>query len=108
MRELIERLEKATGSDDALNVDLYAEFGEGYPIARTIAERRVVPDYTGSIDAAVALAERLVGARFGGWWAILHDGVIEFGKTSKPSSDLPRFILLALLRALSAKGSPDV
>jgi hypothetical protein len=57
---------------------------------------------TASVDAALALAERLHGVH---WYSILLDAVREFGASGvKPPADLPRYIILATLRSLRIKG----
>lgn len=123
--ELIERLEKATGSDreiDALLALGVAGWsherrkGDRYEYWRdpddisphsTYHPRRELPRYTASIDAALALVERR-GLAFDG---ILDDALsdvveralerADVGGDNHPRlSELPIAILIALLRAL--------
>lgn len=122
-RELIERLEKATGPNVYLDCDIHAalvaQIPKGYTRGsasgaylmahgkggRTWSEK--VPAYTASIDAALSLVEMMMPsthyvAGFG------PDGFCAFIDTRGPSfkgnaPSLPLAILLALLCALEAQ-----
>lgn len=61
----------------------------------------VPKEFTGSADAALALAERKLGDE---WYAVLLDALREFGGAGVLGPDhLPRFILLALLLSLQSQ-----
>lgn len=125
LSSLIERLEKATGPNYALEVDIFKFFnpeysdyikGRGGLVHRNDGEdQRVLsnvrpPNVTASIDAAVALAERVLP----NWQinlSIFHDTLAEasFGNREAPHarSQAPKpalAICLATLRALQSKG----
>lgn len=85
MTDMIERLEKATQSDRFLNIAIKAavdfdpafltngldlrEAIARYPEDGSVERHFDVPNYTGSLDAATALAERLLP----GWeWALFR------------------------------------
>jgi hypothetical protein len=96
---LLARVEKATGPDRKLDWMIAAQVGED--------DERLAGDspiaITASIDAALALVVKQTPY----WWSIFHDAVKEFGKTSKPPTDLPRYILAAFLRAKIAEATPS-
>lgn len=69
LSELIARVEGATGADRDLNADLLKAFGwfvdsAGNAIDHEGRRAFTVPDLTASLDAALALAERVLP----GWW----------------------------------------
>jgi len=104
---LIERVEKATGPDGAIDDLLYWTLKQ-HPAKGPFAR---IPAYTASIDAAVALVERLLPGIF---WVIgqgktnsvekLFGCQLLFGTEeiigSGESDHAPLAILLALLKAL--------
>jgi hypothetical protein len=66
----------------------------------------LAPAYTDSTDAALALAEKLTGDR---WYSVLLDAMREFGAAGTLGPEhLARFIVAALLRALSASKGDTV
>jgi hypothetical protein len=63
-------------------------------------------EFTSSTDAALALAEKLTGDR---WYSVLLDAMREFGAAGTLGPEhLARFIVAALLRALSASKGDTV
>lgn len=122
--DIIERLEKAKGSNYQLerDIDAFAHFGGPGSLDRT------PPNYTASIDAAIALVERILpGAKTGLYINNMtshpkEEGARAFVKRDKgpkcPHTGIrwpkingdcyyavtaPLAILLALFRALEAK-----
>lgn len=111
---LLSRVEGASGPDDALNVAIWAALWERYPVAEEIAIRKVLPNFTGSIDAALALVER----KLPGWgrqtkryaecgeyeaslWTPHEVGGATYVGVHKTSEALA--LLAALIRALIAE-----
>lgn len=74
LRDILERVQKATWADRGIDCDLYpllADDAEQADLMRRVVEHwresndlDCVPRYTASIDAALALVERLLP----GWW----------------------------------------
>lgn len=122
--DLLERVEKATGPDGQIDVDILA-FVVGVRIdGSTTIPREIIPRFTASIDAALALVERKLGTdalsmlyNFDlGWhasaWAEmaftanLHVAVgtpPEMKEFHGQSYTMPLAILTALLRALESE-----
>jgi hypothetical protein len=127
LKGLIERCEQATGPDRELDWSLAHLVGhpsfEGASVAMwppfragSVADKNV-PRYTASIDAAVALMERLLPGLFCyefGWQAsalteVSHDAQLHFTNGEPPMIEtsmadahtLPLAIILATLKALS-------
>jgi hypothetical protein len=91
---LIERLEKATEPDVFLDAAIRKALD--MPLEAPITSD--CPRYTASIDAALALAEKLHETH---WYSILLDAVRAFGVAGTLGPDhLARYILIATLRAL--------
>jgi hypothetical protein len=120
--ELIERVRLATGSDRKLDVDilvatgwvlekrgmdrktwLYDEGGRRYDPG-PYAAYGLAPRLTASIDAALALVERM---RPGSWRLLLMKALHDINKAPDllDMSHMPRLILLALLTALQSTHS---
>ena len=61
-----------------------------------------MPAYTGSADAALALADKMLP---GAWDAVLDEAISEMTDADSfpPLAQLPRFICLALVRSLLTK-----
>jgi hypothetical protein len=109
--ELLQRIEAASGPDRYLNADLLAHFFVNINGVRTAFASDTVPDLTASIDAAIALVERMLPGIF---WVIgqgktnsvekLFGCQLLFGTEeiigSGESDHAPLAILLALLKAL--------
>lgn len=133
-RDIIERLERATGGDRELDADIdVALFGgetvwkqanytmEMYPASRRASKAHVggfanehVPAVSSSIDAAVALIDRLKpGSTMDLWFGPKEQHVVLM----PPDADEPEFrarsasrpiaILLGLFRAISTKETGD-
>ncbi|TAA49054.1 hypothetical protein [Shinella sp. JR1-6] len=130
LSSLISRVEKATGPDRELDAMVWLEMTPGatrkftkvksetdlwppYTIDETrAADGRliIVPAYTSSIDAAVALAERVLPGveleitnLYGVARVTLHHETGQFYGSSAINS-LPMALVLATLRALQSKG----
>lgn len=93
---LLERVKAATGPDEKLDyaIDewLWRSGGKHH------GEMDTLPPFTASIDAALALVERLRGDH---WFGILLDAMRDFGAAGTLGPEhLPRFIVLHLLTAL--------
>lgn len=122
--ELIARVEKATAGDRAIDCllgDLEGLASEGQhwsdimahgmPFAVSLASRyqsvwfTALPYYLTSIDAATGLAERMMPEK-SSWWDILKGGMEllawdgAYSRERRKPGDLPRFVILALLKAL--------
>ncbi len=111
--DIIARLEKAEGANFQLerDIDAFCHFGRPGALDRT------PPPYTASIDAAIALVERMLktyfmemtvdplgrGAKILYWPGGFGEEFVEIGPISAVSTDMPRAILLALFRALDAQ-----
>lgn len=127
LKELIERVEAATGPDRELDVALclalsyiaYAasplnlrpsEDDDAEWLDYELVENGKMvdcsdeaPELSASVDAALALAERRLGDH---WYGVLLDAVREFGTAGTFGPDrLARYIVLATLRALDRSGS---
>jgi hypothetical protein len=115
MTELLERVEKATGPDTVLDVFLAATFYEGFLEAAALDMAGDVPRFTSSIDAALALVEKMLpGDRGfvlhassrayndrGRFWFTFKD---TRNKVKVRRSKTPALaILSAMLRALSSR-----
>jgi hypothetical protein len=121
---LIERFEKATGPDRELDARLFWAFDHAaalraywngaigtpqpmdeFPRSRGLGYSNVVrlaPTYTASIDAALALTERLHGDN---WYSILLDAVRALGVAGTQGPEhLAKYVILATLRALQQRG----
>lgn len=117
LNELLERVRSATGPDRELDArieftlsgvsffesdiaDLLQVIDEptGYGKYQKIDSANI-PCFTDSIDAALALVERKVGDN---WFSVLLDAMRDFGAAGTLGPEhLPRFILAALLQALT-------
>lgn len=112
--DIIARLEKAEGPDSQLERDIDAFYHFGRPGALD----RTPPPYTASIDAAIALVERMLktyfmrltfdaagrGATILYWpGGIKEEFVDEIGPIRAVSAGMPIAILLALFRVLDAQ-----
>jgi hypothetical protein len=113
--ELIERVEAASGP--ARDIDGDIALMEGWTLSKMKGDGQAYwrkpgateywdrctdgpPDYTRSIDAALALAERKLGVN---WYGILLDAVREFGTAGTLGPEhLARYVVVAILRALQA------
>jgi len=125
---LIERLDALTGPDREVDADIFQWFGGkdwdyaylkvqepcGCPheMAVDYAGTRYSPKYTASIDAAVALVERVLPGYglsvetqpvYGGWWdaAIFNRMPMTIANARKQTAALA--VCLATLRALQAR-----
>lgn len=112
MRDLIERLEKAAGPDRGLDLDIAIATGvvsadvAGYgPYLRRIEARRCDP-VTESIDAAVALVERVAPNKimFSNWPGGEKPAVARLGRDGEDvrAATMPIALCIALLRAKEA------
>lgn len=114
MRDLIERLEKADGPDRELDAKL-ARHLAGDPVDHWFRlfgdwfTDRTIPSYTSSIDAAVALVERVLP---GAEWEVTNTGrrpgatVISYERRVREGAyaSTPAIaICIALLRAKEAR-----
>jgi hypothetical protein len=118
---LLSRLEGLTAPDreaDALIMARcfpeWAEIGEPYLSPQCIGDEPIywhaptdspyrkmpVPELTASLDATVALCERVLPGQL---WHILMAALKEWSKAEGTPSDLPRFVLIAILTALEAR-----
>jgi len=108
--DIIARLEKATRANLQLerDIDAFCHFGSPGALDRT------PPPYTASIDAAIALVERMLpGWRFNArmvspngyscWLEAGTEGVVEVFAPIGYATTLPVAILLALFRTLDAQ-----
>lgn len=114
--EIIGRLEKATGPDRVFDLDIHmAACPDLYPEKWYWDDEVLPPPLTASIDAAVALVERMLPE------SMLEMAVYEFGKPhlgsvqvtiyasaegqpiDQTGGNLPIAIVLALFRALEAR-----
>ena len=109
--DLIARLEKLTGPDR--EVDREIQIALGLPFSEVLSDKPfLINAYTASLDAAVALVERI---RPGKWPDILRQAISEMGRefhwhiclVKVPPSLLAKYVLLALFRALEAEGARD-
>jgi hypothetical protein len=115
LTELRERLEKATGPDRALDVEIVVALGltDSCPFWLHRFNRTTPMRLTGSVDDALALVERMLPERA---LEILLQAICDIGMfgmltvplwresaASKDVSRLPRAILLALVTALEAQ-----
>ena len=120
LRELEKRLEEATGGSEDLNIEILHVLHDHGGFAR---EMVVVPNFTASLDAAVALVERVLP---GWYWASHSSQYWDNGRpadkcflggvydASPPEINGKNFVVhkqtaalalcLALIRALIAKG----
>ena len=104
LRELEKRLEEATGGSEDLNIEILHVLHDHGGFAR---EMVVVPNFTGSLDAAVALVERILPAWIwdvtstGQAWVMHHETSEQHCADAKTP---PVALCLALIRALIAKG----
>lgn len=71
LRELLGRVEAATGPDRQMDYDLYARLLGKPPSGKV----QLPPQYTSSIDAALALVERCLP---GALWTVQHLGEGDF------------------------------
>lgn len=121
LRELEKRLEEATGGSEDLNIEILHVLHDHGGFAR---EMVVVPNFTASLDAAVALVERCLNGW--GWrcgqgvtqhwvngravtgWAFLNrvhpDHADKKDEAGAYAETAPLALCLALIRALIAKG----
>ncbi len=105
LRELLERVEAASGPSRAID----------YAVGDAIdpKEWRLCPSYSASLDASIALVERLIPdhelflAREGrSWWAVMGDDqTTPDGSLWSPTA--PLAILSALLRALISQAEGE-
>lgn len=101
--ELITRVEAATGSDAVLDEAIYRAIDP-----QRALEIPLAPRLTESIDAALALVERV---KPGCWHDIIHAALIDgddmdwHPPPETPLEKLPRNIILALLRSISDRSS---
>ena len=114
---LVERLEAATEGSRELDGEIAAAFNQVPPqyqkrsASQTYlwsdgrpglhARSWTPPNYSTSADAAMAFAQQQTGS----WWSPLRTAVEVIGRTTLPVSYLPRFILIALLKALEQKAT---
>lgn len=104
LRELEKRLEEATGGSEDLNIEILHVLHDHGGFAR---EMVVVPNFTGSLDAAVALVERVLPSnRDDGrvWLQLLDDAVTTALASDAKPNNMARLVCLALIRTLIAKG----
>ena len=98
LRELEKRLEEATGPSQTLNRQINDTLGLP-PIG--------YPRFTSSLDAAVALVERVLPSnRDDGrvWLQLLDDAVTTALASDAKPNNMARLVCLALIRTLIAKG----
>lgn len=113
--DIIERLEKATGPEYALDVKIWLDLVEKPEGKRDPDMIGRVPNYTASIDAAIALVERMFSP---GYYRLEklkglpdpHHACWATAGASGQQEDAyaptaPLALLLALFRALEAKES---
>jgi len=116
LASLLERVREAKGPDKVLDRDILCAI-DGWAYEKRGRDRQPwmygakgerrdapgggifgAPRPTQSIDASLALTERLLGA---GWYSIMLDAIRELGANGvEPPNALPRYILAALLSAL--------
>lgn len=119
--DIIARLEKLTGPDREVDrvIDHVVFWPNEAPrnLEISIRDEWDVPTYTASIDAAVALVERVLPGCgvsierhpvYGDWWdaAIFDQTPKTIANARKQTAALA--VCLALLRALEAEGARDV
>lgn len=113
--DLIDRLRKATGPIRGLDIALAALWPDP-PFnltEKTLRNRKpACPKFTASVDAALALVERVLPEK-AQWWDILKSAMEQQGwegartRQRVTPETLPRFILIALLSALQHKEQTD-
>ena len=114
LADLIARLTEATGPDREIDLDLWRLFGDLPPAVHERWDYQTVP-YTASVDASLALVERVLPGKHWslGWWdegfrcefLVFEEGEWWYhaGKgTVGEAPTLPLAILVALLRAKQA------
>ena len=126
---LLARVEAAVGPNTMLDVDLcvflhqyseqgYERFGRHFPVGYYVAEQGIAPAYTASLDAALALVERVQPDWWPGFQKNRHtnDWSAWLEKAGRPADEgievtaptAPLALLAALLRSLSTEEPPQV